>query len=157
MEAAFSFLPEGQQRSTRDTTLTVLDLFGYQEEEEPVLTPLGRQEPTAPRGSRVLAGQGGPEAGNLVEEYLRANSQVDCAAATVPLKRRARQVTTTRRPRMWIARYSSHCHGQTGQFRFPDNCHAYVDCWRGRGTLQHCNPRTLVFNEDTVGKHKERE
>ena len=118
-----------------------------------MLTPLGGQEPSAPRGSRVLAEQGARAAGNMVEEYLKANSQVDCAAATLPLKRRARQVTTTRRPRMWIARYSSHCHGQTGQFRYPDNCHAYVDCWRGRGTLQHCNPRSLVFNEDTVRKH----
>ena len=49
----------------------------------------------------------------------------------------------------WIYRYSSHCHGQTGQFRYPDNCHKYIDCWRGQGSLKECFPKSLVFNSAT--------
>ena len=45
--------------------------------------------------------------------------------------------------------WSAPCKGRTGQFCFPDDCHAFVDCWRGRGTLKKCFPRSLVFNEAT--------
>ena len=50
----------------------------------------------------------------------------------------------------WVYKYSSVCAARTGQFRWPEDCHSYVDCWRGRGTLKRCHPPSLVFNEDTA-------
>ena len=47
----------------------------------------------------------------------------------------------------WVYKYSSVCAARTGQFRWPDDCHKYVDCWRGQGTLKSCFPSNLVFNE----------
>ena len=47
-------------------------------------------------------------------------------------------------------KYSSVCAARTGQFRWPEDCHSYVDCWRGRGTLKRCHPPSLVFNQDTA-------
>ena len=36
------------------------------------------------------------------------------------------------------------------KLKLLDNCHKFVNCWRGRGTLQTCNPPSLVFNQATV-------
>jgi hypothetical protein len=48
-----------------------------------------------------------------------------------------------------VHKWSQHCRRPRGQFRYPDDCHAYVDCWDGSGRLQYCQPRDLVFNEAT--------
>ena len=149
METMFSFLPEEEQhRAVREVTLNVFDLFGEGDEEVvPVLSPLGQED----REGRQDAGP------NLVEQYLETTSQVDCASASVPLKRttrmvRKKQTNSCSRKGMWIAKHSCVCHGRTGQFRYPDDCHSFVDCWRGRGTLKKCHPRSLVFNEKTVSR-----
>lgn len=47
----------------------------------------------------------------------------------------------------WVNLWSQHCKKPRGQFRWPDDCHAYIDCWNGSGRKHNCNPRTLVFNE----------
>ena len=133
--AQFNFLPEhAKERSTRDATFNVLQLFGDDEDE------LGSV--TAPM---VL----NPRADNqsLVEKYLKDNSMVDCLSATMPFKKQA--LKKAKKTRKWVNKWSAPCKGRTGQFRFPDDCHAFVDCWRGRGTLKKCFPRSLVFNEAT--------
>ena len=65
----------------------------------------------------------------------------------------ASTTTTTPKPttaaRKWVHKWSQHCRRPRGQFRYPDDCHAYVDCWDGSGRLQYCQPRDLVFNEAT--------
>jgi hypothetical protein len=83
-------------------------------------------------------------------------SAVDCLAAKLPLKLLAPPppaTTTTPKPtttaRKWVHKWSQHCRRPRGQFRYPDDCHAYVDCWDGSGRLQYCHPRDLVFNEAT--------
>ena len=36
-----------------------------------------------------------------------------------------------------------------GTYPWPGNCHKYVDCWNGAGTIKTCSPSNLVFNEKT--------
>ena len=70
------------------------------------------------------------------------SSEVDCDAAKLPLKNKPKV-------RKWVSKWSQHCKQPRGAFRYPSDCHAYIDCWDGRGTKRHCYPRTLVFDERT--------
>ena len=95
---------------------------------------------------------------NLVDVFLQNNSVVDCASARMPLRTQNTRRKTRRKKkkqkkkksgRVWVYQYSSVCARRTGQFRWPGDCHKYVDCWRGQGTLRSCHPTSLVFNEAT--------
>ena len=117
-------------RNVRDATLDVLELL----DNDPV-------QPTPTRSTHP------------VDSFLQQNSVVDCASATMPLKvqtkkrkkkkKKKSQVSLSKRlfgycsdvqsGRRWVYKYSSVCAGRSGQFRWPDDCHQYVDCWRGRG------------------------
>jgi len=132
--AQFNFLPElEKERSTRDATYNVLQLFDEEKDDDNgvITTPSIAQRDDQ----------------NLVELYLKENSMVDCSSAKMPLKKQA--LRKPKKVNKWVNKWSAPCKGRTGQFRFPDDCHAFVDCWRGRGTLKKCFPRNLVFNEAT--------
>ena len=117
-------------RGARDKTLDVLGLL--EEVESPHSAP--------PTVSPL----------NLVDVFLLNNSLVDCASASMPLLARKKKKKKRKKSgRVWVYQYSSVCAGRTGQFRWSADCHKYVDCWRGQGTLRSCHPRSLVFNEAT--------
>ena len=105
-------MPADQARDARDATLDVLGLL-ESDEELPTTTA------------------------NPVQTFLQDNSIVDCSSATVPLKPQKKKKKKNKRKsksgRRWVYKYSSVCAGRSGQFRWPDDCHQYVDCWRGRG------------------------
>lgn len=135
--ALFNFLPElEKERTTRDATYNVLQLFSEEETEDDY----------GP-GSKAMILNPRADNQSLVEQYLKDNSMVDCAAAKMPFKKQA--LKKAKKAKKWVNKWSAPCKGRTGQFRYPDDCHAFVDCWRGRGKLKRCFPNTLVFNEAT--------
>jgi len=129
VKTKFSFMPESQHREVREATLSVLDIFGQPvDEDEPMLMPLGggiEEESTAfsPSSSDSSSsdpslqssssdGRGGraETLGTLVHQYLKQNSQVDCASSSVPLKRvtrkaKAKNNCAKNKSRMWVARF----------------------------------------------------
>merc|ERR1712062_404332 len=132
VKTKFSFMPESQHREVREATLSVLDIFGQPvDEDEPMLMPLGagvEEESSAfsPSSSDLRSsdpslqssstdGRGGRaetlgSPGTLVHQYLKQNSQVDCASSSVPLKRvtrkaKAKNSCAKNKSRMWVARF----------------------------------------------------
>ena len=163
----FSFMPENSKlRKARDVTLNVLDMLFIGGE---------REDPRTGNNSRINQnrqifpnsfGQTN-NGGNLVDTYLEQTSLVDCSSATIPLKakkkikKKKRNKTRKVNRRIikqqcystlffqWVHKWSSVCAGRTGAYRWPDDCHKFVDCWYGQGTLKSCFPKSLVFVEAT--------
>ena len=162
-EVIYSFMPENANlRNARDVTLNVLDMLSN-DVESSRSGNLSRDS-----DDQLFPNSFGNNEDNLVDSYLEQTSLVDCAAASIPLKEKKivqkkkkkkrnnrRKVNKSLRTEddithlQWVYKYSSVCAARTGQFRWPDDCHKFVDCWRGQGTLKSCFPRSLVFNEAT--------